>query len=70
MTSQQRPPDASLQDEYRILRDTDRRDYLAQLPAVAARLGGSSADWSISDVGDGNLNLVFILRDWQLDFAG
>jgi 5-methylthioribose kinase len=62
MTSQQRPPDTFRQDEYRILRDADLRDYLALLPAVAARLGGSPADWSISEIGDGNLNLVFIVK--------
>ena len=33
-----------------------------RLPAVAARLGGSPAAWSISEVGDGNLNLVFIVK--------
>ena len=31
-------------------------------PAVAARLGGAPASWSISEVGDGNLNLVFIVK--------
>ena len=51
------PPDA-----YRILREADLRNYLAGLPAMAARLGGSPADWSISEVGDGNLNLVFIVK--------
>ncbi|CAN7554305.1 S-methyl-5-thioribose kinase [Bradyrhizobium sp. LjRoot220] len=49
-------------DEYRILRETDLRDYLAQLPAIACQLGGAPASWSISEVGDGNLNLVFIVR--------
>ena len=29
---------------------------------MAARLGGSPAAWSISEVGDGNLNLVFIVK--------
>ena len=38
------------------------RDYLAPYPAVAARLGGSPAAWSIGEVGDGNLNLVFIVK--------
>src|SRR5579872_7428122 len=47
---------------YRILREGDLRDYLAGLPAVAARLGGPPAGWSISEVGDGNLNLVFIVK--------
>jgi 5-methylthioribose kinase len=62
MTSQQRPLGAPPQDEYRILRHADLRDYLAQLPAVASLLGVSPTDWSISEVGDGNLNLVFIVR--------
>jgi 5-methylthioribose kinase len=48
--------------EYRILREPDLRDYLGRFPAVAARLGGSPAAWSISEVGDGNLNLVFIVK--------
>jgi 5-methylthioribose kinase len=50
------------QDDYRILHEADLRDYLARLPAVAARLGGAPAAWSISEVGDGNLNLVFIVK--------
>jgi 5-methylthioribose kinase len=49
-------------DLYRILLEHDLRDYLASLPAVASRLGGSPAAWSISEVGDGNLNLVFIIK--------
>lgn len=36
--------------------------YLASLPHIAARLGGSLADWSVSEVGDGNVNLVFLAR--------
>jgi 5-methylthioribose kinase len=62
MTSQQRPLGTPGQDEYRILRDTDLRDYLAELPEVAALLGGSPGGWSIGEIGDGNLNLVFIVR--------
>jgi 5-methylthioribose kinase len=49
-------------DQYRILREADLRDYLAERPPVAARLGGSPATWSISEVGVGNLNLVFIVK--------
>lgn len=49
-------------DQYRILREADLRDYLAGCPAVAARLGGAPAAWSISEIGDGNLNLVFIVK--------
>jgi 5-methylthioribose kinase len=62
MTSQQQPLGGPPDHEYRILRDADLRDYLAGLPAVAAQLGGSPADWSINEVGDGNLNLVFIVK--------
>jgi 5-methylthioribose kinase len=62
VTSQQQPLGAPRQDEYRILREADLRDYLAQLPVVSAQLGGSPAAWSIGEVGDGNLNLVFIVR--------
>lgn len=53
---------ASGQSPYRILREADLRDYLAGVPAIVAQLGGASADWSISEVGDGNLNLVFIVK--------
>jgi 5-methylthioribose kinase len=62
MNSQQRPLGTPGQDQYRILRDTDLRDYLAELPEVAALLGGSAGSWSIAEIGDGNLNLVFIVR--------
>ncbi len=47
---------------YRILREADLRDYLAGLPDVAAALGGAPDGWSIDEVGDGNLNLVFIVK--------
>ena len=62
MTSQQQLSGALRQDEYRILREADLRDYLAQLPVASAQLGGAPAAWSIGEVGDGNLNLVFIVR--------
>src|SRR6266702_7609917 len=62
MTSHERSLDASRKDEYRILREADLRDYLAQLAPIATRLGGPPAGWTISEVGDGNLNLVFIVR--------
>ncbi|UFX41973.1 S-methyl-5-thioribose kinase [Bradyrhizobium sp. 41S5] len=50
------------QSAYRILREADLREYLASLPAIVTQLGGAPADWSISEVGDGNLNLVFIVK--------
>ncbi len=69
MTSPPQPLNASRQPEYRILRDADLRDYLAELPAVTALLGGSPTDWSISEVGDGNLNLVFIVKGTKRGIA-
>ncbi|MGA2292003.1 S-methyl-5-thioribose kinase [Bradyrhizobium sp.] len=62
MTSQLRQSGGPAQHEYRILRDADLRGYLAELRAVATQLGGPPEDWSVSEVGDGNLNLVFIVR--------
>src|SRR5215472_17837751 len=49
-------------EQYRILHEAELRDYLADVPELASTLGGNSADWSISEVGDGNLNLVFIVK--------
>jgi hypothetical protein len=46
MSSQQRSLPDPRPDEYRILHEADLRDYLAGLPAVAARLGGDPASWT------------------------
>ncbi len=35
---------------------------LAVLPPLQARLGGAPAEWRVREVGDGNLNLVFIVE--------
>jgi 5-methylthioribose kinase len=56
--SQRRPAS----DQYRILKEADLRDYLSGLSDIAAALGGPPASWTISEVGDGNLNLVFIIK--------
>ncbi|MFB6451946.1 S-methyl-5-thioribose kinase [Bradyrhizobium tunisiense] len=48
--------------DYRILQEADLRDYIADVFDVAARLGGPPASWAITEVGDGNLNLVFIVK--------
>src|SRR5215470_12141540 len=58
MMSQHRPAS----DQYRILKEADLRDYLSGLSDVAAALGGPPTSWTISEVGDGNLNLVFIIK--------
>ena len=62
MTSVERPSGDPRPRPYRILREADLRGYLAGLPEVAGVLGGAPDGWSISEVGDGNLNLVFIVQ--------
>src|SRR5712664_4757955 len=47
---------------YRALKETDVAAYLAGLPAVSAVLGGGPAVWKVREVGDGNLNLVFVVE--------
>jgi 5-methylthioribose kinase len=36
--------------------------YLEAVPAAARQLGGRREDWQVQEVGDGNLNLVFIVK--------
>lgn len=38
------------------------RTWLLSRPPLAARLGGAGTDWTVDEVGDGNLNLVFLVR--------
>ncbi|MGI9333537.1 MAG: S-methyl-5-thioribose kinase [Gammaproteobacteria bacterium] len=47
---------------YRAHDTTTLAAYLESLPGAAAILGGSRDDWRVEEVGDGNLNLVFIVR--------
>ncbi|MCW3481673.1 S-methyl-5-thioribose kinase [Neisseriaceae bacterium JH1-16] len=49
-------------DGYQILNSDRLITWLASLPDLAARLGGKPADWQVEEVGDGNLNLVFLVR--------
>ena len=35
---------------------------LSELPEVSATLGGEPTEWRVREVGDGNLNLVFIVE--------
>jgi 5-methylthioribose kinase len=46
---------------YRPLDDRTLAGYLARLGDIAARLGGGPDEWLVREVGDGNLNLVFIV---------
>ncbi|MGA8708703.1 MAG: S-methyl-5-thioribose kinase [Steroidobacteraceae bacterium] len=47
---------------YRILDAASLRPYLAALAAIRTRLGGEPGQWQVREVGDGNLNLVFIVE--------
>jgi 5-methylthioribose kinase len=46
-------------EAYRPLDAGSLQRYLASLPGVATLLGGDPSAWSVDEVGDGNLNLVF-----------
>jgi len=47
---------------YRPLAEPILVAYLTTIPAVVEILGGAPAEWSVREVGDGNLNLVFIVK--------
>ena len=47
---------------YRALDEAALPGFLATLPAIAERLGGPPESWRVREVGDGNLNLVFIVE--------
>ena len=38
------------------------RAFLAEIQGIRSRLGGTPTDWTVREVGDGNLNLVFIVK--------
>ena len=46
---------------YRPLEIATLPSFLAELPGMRAHLGGRPEDWTASEVGDGNLNLVFLV---------
>jgi 5-methylthioribose kinase len=47
---------------YRPLDDRLLIPFLAGAPLVSTHLGGQPQDWKASEVGDGNLNLVFLVE--------
>jgi 5-methylthioribose kinase len=47
--------------EYKALDTATLPARLAGVAAIAARVGGDPASWQVREVGDGNLNLVFIV---------
>ncbi|PYD47264.1 S-methyl-5-thioribose kinase [Novacetimonas pomaceti] len=48
--------------QYRTLDIAGIRALLSGLPHIAARLGGTAAQWRIAEVSDGNLNNVFLIH--------
>jgi 5-methylthioribose kinase len=53
-------PESNLPD-YERLDETSLRRWLSELPSIAQFLGGRAHEWSIREVGDGNLNMVFLV---------
>ena len=51
-----------MRSQYRILDPTGLRALLGNLKDVCVLLGGGAETWHIHEVGDGNLNLVFIVE--------
>ncbi|WP_434054019.1 MAG: S-methyl-5-thioribose kinase [Roseibium sp.] len=49
-------------EQYRPLTPEDLATRLASIEAVANRVGTDLAAWDVQEVGDGNLNLVFIVE--------
>ena len=49
-------------DGYHVMDGAVLRNVLGRVPHVAERLGGEAIGWSVREVGDGNLNLVFIVE--------
>jgi 5-methylthioribose kinase len=50
---------------YRELTNTTVADYLSRQSCAFAHLGPNAAEWKVSEIGDGNLNLVFIVEGTQ-----
>jgi 5-methylthioribose kinase len=55
------PLEASAPRPYVRLDAAGIRTLLGGLPELRARLGGAPAQWRVREVGDGNLNLVFLV---------
>ena len=52
----------SATDNYRTLSLDSVVDYLRSVESVASLLGDNVDDWSVNEIGDGNLNLVFLVQ--------
>ena len=51
----------NLGTSYQILDTASVPPLIDALDPVRSLLGGSRADWHVREVGDGNLNLVFLV---------
>lgn len=58
-------PNAQQASSYTPLDLEGVRTFLATLPAIAARLGGTPDAWRVWEVSDGNLNMVFLAEGPQ-----
>ena len=47
---------------YHSLNENSVLTFLGGVPDIRARLGGDAAQWAVREVGDGNLNLVFLVN--------
>ena len=55
-------PGAQTPSTYRILDIDTVPAFVGSLPEIRALLGGAAESWRVHEVGDGNLNLVFIVQ--------
>jgi 5-methylthioribose kinase len=53
--------DIQTPDGYEALDNNGVKAFLSALPKIRDRLGGTPQDWRVEEVGDGNLNLVFLV---------
>lgn len=56
------PKEDNLHATFKPLDETQVAGYVKSQPQLVTILGGTSADWTVKEVGDGNLNFVYILQ--------
>ncbi|KAI5074128.1 hypothetical protein GOP47_0010089 [Adiantum capillus-veneris] len=49
-------------DNFYVLNTTSVVDYIMKHSSLASRLGGIESNWKVVEVGDGNLNFVYIIE--------
>lgn len=53
---------APLTDAPQAFTEDALKEYISSYPEIASQIGGDSASWSVKEVGDGNINFVFIVE--------